>query len=68
MLAKFNFPLSSMHQWAHFPHIHFGLMPDQGMKKTSIQSQVRSYEDQTLIMYYCVVETSSMLLISCCGL
>ncbi|PAN39306.1 hypothetical protein PAHAL_7G234600 [Panicum hallii] len=25
--------------WAHFPHIHFGLMPDQGMKKTSIQSQ-----------------------------
>lgn len=25
--------------WAHFPHIHFGLMPDQGLKKTSIQSQ-----------------------------
>ena len=21
-------------QWAHFPHIHFGLMPDQGLKKT----------------------------------
>ncbi|KAL5213365.1 hypothetical protein ABZP36_024212 [Zizania latifolia] len=20
--------------WAHFPHIHFGLMPDQGFKKT----------------------------------
>ncbi|CAD6243261.1 unnamed protein product [Miscanthus lutarioriparius] len=20
--------------WAHFPHIHFGLMPDQGLKKT----------------------------------
>ncbi|KAM3368899.1 hypothetical protein ACQJBY_017047 [Aegilops geniculata] len=27
--------------WAHFPHIHFGLMPDQGlMRKTSIQSQL----------------------------
>ncbi|XP_062224856.1 protein YABBY 5-like [Phragmites australis] len=25
--------------WAHFPHIHFGLMPDQGLKKTSIQNQ-----------------------------
>ncbi|TVU15051.1 hypothetical protein EJB05_38553 [Eragrostis curvula] len=25
--------------WAHFPHIHFGMMPDQGMKKTSIQNQ-----------------------------
>jgi hypothetical protein len=30
------------HQWAHFPHIHFGLMPDQGLKKTSIQNQVKS--------------------------
>ncbi|EMS65940.1 Protein YABBY 4 [Triticum urartu] len=20
--------------WAHFPHIHFGLMPDQGFKRT----------------------------------
>ncbi|KAG8065459.1 hypothetical protein GUJ93_ZPchr0004g38563 [Zizania palustris] len=27
--------------WAHFPHIHFGLMPDQGLKKTGIQSQVK---------------------------
>ncbi|GJN26883.1 hypothetical protein PR202_gb14850 [Eleusine coracana subsp. coracana] len=25
--------------WAHFPHIHFGLMPDQGLKKTSVQNQ-----------------------------
>ncbi|KQJ83797.1 protein YABBY 5 [Brachypodium distachyon] len=25
--------------WAHFPHIHFGLMPDQALRKTSIQSQ-----------------------------
>ncbi|WOL10095.1 protein YABBY 4-like isoform X1 [Canna indica] len=23
--------------WAHFPHIHFGLMPDQGLKKASIR-------------------------------
>ncbi|KAK1285077.1 Axial regulator YABBY 1 [Acorus calamus] len=23
--------------WAHFPHIHFGLMPDQALKKTSIR-------------------------------
>ncbi|XP_051218436.1 protein YABBY 5 [Lolium perenne] len=25
--------------WAHFPHIHFGLMPDQGLRKTGIQIQ-----------------------------
>ncbi|CAM0903610.1 unnamed protein product [Alopecurus aequalis] len=25
--------------WAHFPHIHFGLMPDQGIRKTGIQMQ-----------------------------
>ncbi|OAY66876.1 Protein YABBY 5 [Ananas comosus] len=25
--------------WAHFPHIHFGLMPDQGLKKTSVRPQ-----------------------------
>ncbi|CAL5069105.1 unnamed protein product [Urochloa decumbens] len=25
--------------WAHFPHIHFGLMPDQGLKKASMQNQ-----------------------------
>ncbi|KAJ8511743.1 hypothetical protein OPV22_002177 [Ensete ventricosum] len=23
--------------WAHFPHIHFGLMPDQGLKKASVR-------------------------------
>ncbi|KAL0923712.1 hypothetical protein M5K25_007780 [Dendrobium thyrsiflorum] len=23
--------------WAHFPHIHFGLMPDQALKKTSVR-------------------------------
>ncbi|KAG6514265.1 hypothetical protein ZIOFF_024612 [Zingiber officinale] len=23
--------------WAHFPHIHFGLMPDQGLKKASLR-------------------------------
>lgn len=27
-------------QWAHFPHIHFGLMPDQTMKKTNVRQQV----------------------------
>ncbi|KAK3435095.1 axial regulator YABBY 1 [Eucalyptus grandis] len=25
--------------WAHFPHIHFGLMPDQPVKKTNICQQ-----------------------------
>ncbi|XP_022957809.1 axial regulator YABBY 5-like [Cucurbita moschata] len=25
--------------WAHFPHIHFGLMPDQTVKKTNIRQQ-----------------------------
>ncbi|XP_008667172.1 putative YABBY domain transcription factor family protein isoform X1 [Zea mays] len=25
--------------WAHFPHIHFGLMPDQGLKKNPMQNQ-----------------------------
>ncbi|KAL6652318.1 hypothetical protein ACP70R_011243 [Stipagrostis hirtigluma subsp. patula] len=25
--------------WAHFPHIHFGLMPDQGLKNNTIQNQ-----------------------------
>ncbi|KAM0834483.1 hypothetical protein ACQ4PT_063569 [Festuca glaucescens] len=25
--------------WAHFPHIHFGLMPDQGLRKNGIQIQ-----------------------------
>ncbi|XP_078167023.1 protein YABBY 4-like isoform X2 [Carex rostrata] len=25
--------------WAHFPHIHFGLMPDQGLKKSSVRPQ-----------------------------
>jgi hypothetical protein len=27
-------------QWAHFPHIHFGLMPDQAMKKNNVRQQV----------------------------
>ncbi|KAI5594891.1 hypothetical protein POPTR_003G112800v4 [Populus trichocarpa] len=25
--------------WAHFPHIHFGLMPDQMVKKTNVRQQ-----------------------------
>ncbi|KAJ0110667.1 hypothetical protein Patl1_00227 [Pistacia atlantica] len=32
--------LQSLHQWAHFPHIHFGLMPsDQPVKKTNMRQQ-----------------------------
>ncbi|KAJ1272032.1 hypothetical protein BS78_06G171900 [Paspalum vaginatum] len=25
--------------WAHFPHIHFGLLPDQGLKRNPMQNQ-----------------------------
>ncbi|XP_011033925.1 PREDICTED: protein YABBY 4-like [Populus euphratica] len=25
--------------WAHFPHIHFGLMPDQTVKRTNVRQQ-----------------------------
>ncbi|KAK9035965.1 hypothetical protein V6N11_077987 [Hibiscus sabdariffa] len=25
--------------WAHFPHIHFGLMPDQSVRKTNVRQQ-----------------------------
>ncbi|XP_062175118.1 axial regulator YABBY 1 [Alnus glutinosa] len=25
--------------WAHFPHIHFGLMPDQPVKRTTVRQQ-----------------------------
>ncbi|KAF3959801.1 hypothetical protein ACB098_10G049500 [Castanea mollissima] len=25
--------------WAHFPHIHFGLMPDQTVKKTNVRQE-----------------------------
>ncbi|XP_031285877.1 axial regulator YABBY 1-like [Pistacia vera] len=25
--------------WAHFPHIHFGLMPDQAVKKANVSQQ-----------------------------
>ncbi|XP_078161517.1 protein YABBY 4-like [Carex rostrata] len=35
--------------WAHFPHIHFGLMPDQNLKKSSAPPQVRK-EDATNIL------------------
>ncbi|WJX88989.1 hypothetical protein P8452_71019 [Trifolium repens] len=33
--------------WAHFPHIHFGLMPDQTMKKTNVCQQ--DGDDQVLM-------------------
>ncbi|CAN6460730.1 unnamed protein product [Victoria cruziana] len=25
--------------WAHFPHIHFGLMPEQNIKKSNLRQQ-----------------------------
>ncbi|GMI66928.1 FILAMENTOUS FLOWER, ABNORMAL FLORAL ORGANS, YABBY1 [Hibiscus trionum] len=25
--------------WAHFPHIHFGLLPDQSLRKTNVRQQ-----------------------------
>ncbi|KAL6979704.1 Axial regulator YABBY 1 [Sarracenia purpurea var. burkii] len=25
--------------WAHFPHIHFGIMPDPTVKKTTVRQQ-----------------------------
>ncbi|EEF29807.1 Axial regulator YABBY1, putative [Ricinus communis] len=34
--------------WAHFPHIHFGLMPDQTVKKTNVR-QV-TYEGEDVMM------------------
>ncbi|TVU29030.1 hypothetical protein EJB05_20572 [Eragrostis curvula] len=34
--------------WAHFPHIHFGLMPDQGLKKTFKTHQDTGAEDMLL--------------------
>ncbi|WOL10552.1 protein YABBY 4-like isoform X1 [Canna indica] len=27
--------------WAHFPHIHFGLMPDQGLKNASMRQDLQ---------------------------
>jgi hypothetical protein len=34
-------------QWAHFPHIHFGLMPDHhGLMKTSLLPQVINRSNQ----------------------
>ncbi|KAK1274120.1 Protein YABBY 4 [Acorus gramineus] len=30
--------------WAHFPHIHFGLMPDQALKKTTVRPQQEGEE------------------------
>ncbi|EEC67283.1 hypothetical protein OsI_34264 [Oryza sativa Indica Group] len=35
--------------WAHFPHIHFGLMPDhRGLKKTSLLPQDHQRKDGLL--------------------
>ncbi|KAJ3682188.1 hypothetical protein LUZ60_014761 [Juncus effusus] len=35
--------------WAHFPHIHFGLMPDQNLKKNTAPPQGRK-EDATSLL------------------
>ncbi|CAI8609645.1 unnamed protein product [Vicia faba] len=35
--------------WAHFPHIHFGLMPDQTMKKTNVCQQEGGDGGQSLM-------------------
>lgn len=32
--------VSLLLQWAHFPHIQFGLMPDQAVKKSNVRQQV----------------------------
>lgn len=38
-------------QWAHFPHIHFGLMPDHhGLRKTNLLPQVISQSN--MVMHY----------------
>lgn len=41
-MGKYNFLhlFVSFLQWAHFPHIHFGLMPDQPVKKANVRQQV----------------------------
>ncbi|KAB1217051.1 Axial regulator YABBY 1 [Morella rubra] len=36
--------------WAHFPHIHFGLMPDQTAKKTNVRQQVLSLEEEDVLL------------------
>jgi hypothetical protein len=48
-------------QWAHFPHIHFGLMPDHhGFKKTNPLPQVINWSNpvDTMIRYYMKNNTS----------
>ncbi|WOL05658.1 protein YABBY 4 isoform X1 [Canna indica] len=34
-------------KWAHFPHIHFGLMPDEDVKRTSLQQQQQNGDNVT---------------------
>ncbi|KAF4363495.1 hypothetical protein G4B88_016199 [Cannabis sativa] len=43
--------------WAHFPHIHFGLMPDQTGKKTNVRQQ----EGEDVLMkdgFFCISQSS----------
>nr|XP_043619284.1 axial regulator YABBY 1 [Erigeron canadensis] len=42
--------------WAHFPHIHFGLMPDQPVKKTNVCQQ----EGEDLLMKDGFLSTASV--------
>ncbi|KAJ9706824.1 hypothetical protein PVL29_002011 [Vitis rotundifolia] len=37
--------------WAHFPHIHFGLMPDQTMKKTNVRQQVLKHPLHVFLLH-----------------
>ena len=50
-VGSFDKPvLFSLCQWAHFPHIHFGLMPDQTVKKTNVRQQVLNHPTTTFII------------------
>jgi len=45
--------ICAYYQWAHFPHIHFGLMPDQGLKKT-FKTQVSNKADIETLITRCI--------------
>ncbi|XP_058104579.1 protein YABBY 4-like [Magnolia sinica] len=42
--------------WAHFPHIHFGLMPDQTVKKNNVRQQ----EEENVLMKDGFLSTANM--------
>ncbi|KAK3038463.1 hypothetical protein RJ639_029761 [Escallonia herrerae] len=39
--------------WAHFPHIHFGLMPDQAIKKGNVRQPV-GFRDTMISLFFSV--------------